>query len=208
MNGLKKWVWNLRYWMRWEEIRRRWWVRYNRWWFRRKGVRFGRNMQVYDRVYLQMGRGGRLEIGDDFVFSSGGAYNPLCRNVRGCIRVEDGAMVRIGNGVGMSSTTLWAKTSITIGNNVNIGGDCIVLDSDCHSLDYMTRRDRRRDPLSDKRKPVVIEDDVLVGARCIILKGVTIGARSVVGAGSVVTRSVEADSVTAGNPAVKIRDKR
>ena len=47
---------------------------------------------------------------------------------------------------------------------------------------------------------IVIEDDVWVGAHSIILKGVTIGARSIIGAGSVVTKSIPADCVAAGNP--------
>lgn len=48
--------------------------------------------------------------------------------------------------------------------------------------------------------PIVIEDDVWVSAHSIILKGVTIGARSIIGAGSVVTKSIPADCVAAGNP--------
>ena len=48
--------------------------------------------------------------------------------------------------------------------------------------------------------PIVIEDDVWVGAHSIIFKGVTIGARSIIGAGSVVTKSISADCVAAGNP--------
>lgn len=57
-----------------------------------------------------------------------------------------------------------------------------------------------------KSAPVVIEDDVWVGAHCIILKGVTIGARSVIGAGSVVTKSIPADCVAAGNPCKVIKN--
>ena len=56
-----------------------------------------------------------------------------------------------------------------------------------------------------KCAPVVIEDNVFIGARCIILKGVTIGENSVVGAGSVVTKSIPANEIWAGNPAKFIR---
>ena len=51
-----------------------------------------------------------------------------------------------------------------------------------------------------KSAPIVIEDDVWVGAHSIILKGVTIGARSIIGAGSVVTKNIPPDCVAAGNP--------
>jgi maltose O-acetyltransferase len=52
---------------------------------------------------------------------------------------------------------------------------------------------------------VTIEDNVWIGSRVIILKGVTLGAGCVVGAGSVVTRSVPPRTVVAGNPARSIR---
>ena len=100
---------------------------------------------------------------------------------------------------------LWANSSITIGNHVKIGGDCILLDSDAHSLDYHMRRVEERIATPKymsavKTAPIVIEDDVLIGTRCIILKGVTIGARSVIGSGSVVTKSIPPDCIAAGNP--------
>ena len=55
-----------------------------------------------------------------------------------------------------------------------------------------------------KRHPT-IEDDVLIGTRCIILKGVIIGARTVIGSGSVVTKSIPADCIAAGNPCKVIK---
>ena len=77
-----------------------------------------------------------IEIGDDFVFLSGRLYNPLCRNIKGCIYAPQGFKIIIGDWVGISSACIWTKTNITIGNNVKIGGDCILLDTDAHSLDY------------------------------------------------------------------------
>lgn len=53
--------------------------------------------------------------------------------------------------------------------------------------------------------PVTIEDDVFIGMNCVILKGVTIGARSIIAAGSVVTKSIPADCVAGGNPAKVIK---
>ena len=61
------------------------------------------------------------------------------------------------------------------------------------------------DCFTAKSKPIVIEDDVLIGTRCIILKGVTIGARTIIGSGSVVTKSIPADCIAAGNPCQVIK---
>lgn len=71
---------------------------------------------------------------------------------------------------------------------------------------YLVRRGQYTD--WGVSKPIVIEDDVFIGANCLILKGVTIGARSIVAAGSVVTRSVPADCIVGGNPARIIKRLR
>ena len=106
--------------------------------------------------------------------------------------------------VGMSSTILWAKNSITIGDRVTIGANVVILDSDCHSLNHLDRW-TENDMRNCKSKPIVIEDDVLIGAGSYILKGVHIGARSIIGAGSIVTTDVPSDCIFAGNPAKIIR---
>lgn len=165
-----------------------------------KGVSFGGHLRVSSSLYIQKGLNSEIVIGDNFTFTSGECFNPLCRNVRGCIVTEPGSSIIIGNNVGMSSPCVWAHSKITIGNRVNIGGDCILMDSDAHSLNYLDRRDYQLDKVNKKNSPISIGDDVLIGARCIILKGVTIGERSVIGSGSVVTRSIPADCIAGGNP--------
>ena len=79
------------------------------------------------------------------------------------------------------------------------------MDSDSHSLNYIDRRDYKLDKKNKKSSEIVIEDDVLIGTRSIILKGVTIGARSIIGAGSIVTQSIPSDSIAGGNPCKVIR---
>ena len=76
--------------------------------------------------------------------------------------------------------------------------------SDCHSLNYLDRG-TENDMKNCKCKPIIIEDDVLIGTGSYILKGVHIGARSIIGAGSIVTSDIPADSIAAGNPARVIR---
>ena len=85
------------------------------------------------------------------------------------------------------------------------GGGTILMDSDAHSLSYVDRRESVQDMKNRIDKEIVVNDDVLIGANSIILKGVHIGARSVVGAGSVVTKNVPSDCIVAGNPAKVIK---
>ena len=170
------------------KMRRLFYPIWNRIKFRIKHVQFGTNMVVSTCMYLTVASKAKIQIGHNFVFTSGECFNPLCRNIKGCIVAEPNASISIGNDVGMSSTCLWAHEKITIGNNVKIGGDTIIMDSDAHSLDFILRRSAHLDQNNKRNIPITIEDDVLIGTRCIILKGVTIGARSVIGSGSVVTR--------------------
>lgn len=169
-------------------------------------------MRVYNHFYLEKARGSKLFIGDNFVFLSGEALNPLCRNIRGCIYCRfPESVIKIGNDTGISSAYLSAKQCITIGNRVKIGGDCILMDTDAHNLDFRVRCSNEmigkysKDSLTAASAPIVIEDDVLIGTRCIILKGVTIGARSIIAAGSVVTKSIPADCIAGGTPCRIIR---
>ena len=185
-------------------FRIRFWKYYNLKLFRIKGVLYGNNMQVYNKVYLQI-RKGELSIGENFTLTSGDCINPLCRNIQACIFISHGGKVQIGNNVGMSSPCIWVRNSLTIGNNVNIGGNCIIMDNDVHQINYIERKANKG---KVKSAPIIIEDDVWLGANVIVLKGVTIGARSIIGAGSVVTKSIPADCLAVGNPACVIKSLR
>lgn len=172
------------------------------------GVKKGKYCIVHGAVRLSLGKNADVSIGDNFCFLSGRTLNPLSRNLRGSICVNDNAQLIIGNHVSVSSVVLWSHLSITIGNHVDIGANTIIMDSDAHSLDYQKRRNIVDDLSNKNDSPIVIGDDVLIGANCIILKGVTIGNRSVVGAGAVVTKSIPDDCIAAGNPAKIIKDMR
>lgn len=194
------------------KLRKMYYIQFNRFFFWLCDVKFGRDMQVMNRFYLRKHVEAEITIGDNFVFTSGEAFNPLCRNQRGCIFAPKGSVIRIGNHVGISSACIWAKERIEIDDNVKIGGDCILMDTDAHNLDYRIRSSMKKDEqgnsidcMTAASAPIHIESDVLIGTRCIILKGVTIGARSVIGSGSVVTKSIPPDCIAAGNPARVIR---
>ena len=120
------------------------------------------------------------------------------------IVAERGATIKIGKNLRMSGATIYARCSITIGDNVLLGGGVKVYDTDFHSLDH-NFRGTSDDKANTKNAPVVIGDDVFVGAGTIVLKGVKIGSRAIVGAGSFVTKDIPEGEIWAGNPAKFIR---
>lgn len=173
---------------------------YNKWFFHAKGVKYGNNLMVLGKVNFS--GNGMITIGDNFTMTSGLGVNIVSSNLQGGFHIADGACLHIGNNVGMNSTRIRSNEKITIGNNVKIGANVLIIDTDSHPIDYITRRTTNDNTHS---APISIEDDAWIGAQSIILKGVTIGARSIIGAGSVVTKSIPADCIAAGNPCRVIR---
>lgn len=108
------------------------------------------------------------------------------------VRLEagPGASLRIGDGTYLNrNTRVTARQEVTIGCACQIGWDVLIMDAD-------------DDPDSDSEsRPVRIGDRVWIGARAIVLKGVTIGDGAIVGAGAVVTHDVPAGGVAVGEPA-------
>lgn len=186
-------------------------VLWNRFYFWLYDVDYGKNMKVFNSIYLKKAKKSKLVIGDNFEFLSGGV-NPLGRNIMGCFNLPfPTSQIIIGDDTGINSSCLKAKDSISIGNRVKIGANCVLIDTDSHNLDYLIRNSRTmvgqytKDSITASSAPIIIEDDVLVGTQCIILKGVTIGARSIIAAGSIVTKSIPSDCIAGGNPAKIIR---
>ena len=114
-----------------------------------------------------------------------------------------GAVIEIGDNVGISGATIYARSRIVIGSNTNIGGNVKILDNDFHPVDPMER-------LADNKYaigtlPVHIGENCFIGCNVLILKGSRIGNNCVVGAGAVVSGSFEDNCVIAGNPAKIIK---
>lgn len=112
-----------------------------------------------------------------------------------------------------SDTILDCALSITIGSDVLVSYGCLIMDSDNHSVNYTERvndlsnwmNGNKHDWSCTEREAVTIKSNSWIGARSIILKGVTIGKGAVVGAGSTVTTNVPPFAIVAGNPARIIR---
>ena len=184
------------------------WVNFNRLKLSLNEVEYGKNVIIRDHFYLDKKENSRICIGNNVLVTSGAGYNPIGSNRKTCIFCNCGAEIIIGDNVGMSNVVLRADNSIKIGNYVKLGANVVVIDTNCHSLDYRMRRTKLDDQNDVVSKAVVIEDDVLVGTGSIILKGVTIGARTIIGAGSIVTKSIPADCIAAGNPCKIIKIKK
>nr|WP_315184829.1 hypothetical protein [uncultured Flavobacterium sp.] len=145
--------------------------------FKLQHVKHGISLRVRGPIKLLIKKDAKLLIGNNFTLVSGLMLNPLGRNLKSFIRIDEKAKITIGNNVGMSCVTLWAKEEIYIGNNVKLGADVFILDSDMHSLDYQLRRSTVTDAKNSISKKIYIGDDVFVGTRSIICKrvGNTVG---------------------------------
>ncbi len=168
----------------------------------RVSLRTGCPLDLSNRFFgmpvIRITRGARLELGKNIVALSKARYNEI-----GVIQpvvlslVSESAVIRIGDGAGLSGCTLSARTSVEIGAGVLIGSGALIMDHDAHPL------------VPGKHevatKAVCIGPRAFIGARAIILKGVNIGEDAVIGAGAVVTKDVPAGAVAAGNPARIIR---
>ena len=165
------------------------------------------NYKTIGIPYIVVAKGGKCTIGENFSMNNGVKGNPIGCYKRCTIFVDRGAELVIGHHVGISQTALICHKSIKIGNYVKIGGGVCIYDTDFHSLDPNIRKSK--DDLKSRiDKPVIIHDNVFIGAYSIILKGVIVGENSIIGAGSVVTKSVPENQIWAGNPARYIRDIR
>lgn len=173
----------------------------NRWYLQAKNISFGKNINIMGKITIT--GPGVITIGDNFCMTSGAHINPISSNLQGSFFTEStNSKIMIGNNVGMSSTRIWISQQLKIGNNVKVGANVLFIDTDCHPIDYKTRRNSNS---GTKSAPIIIEDDVWIGAQSVILKGVTIGARTIIGAGSVVTKDIPADCIAGGNPCKVIR---
>jgi acetyltransferase-like isoleucine patch superfamily enzyme len=172
--------------------------------FRLSGVQIGNGWQCYGLPIVQKHRHSTLVIGANANLRSTARSNPLGPN-HPCIITtrKRGASLSIGDDFGMTGGSIICDQQVTIGQRVYMGANTIITDTDFHPLVPATRNAY---PLAGKTAPVTIEDDVFIGMQSIILKGVTIGAGSVIGAGSIVTRDIPAGVIAAGNPAQVIRE--
>lgn len=167
------------------------------------GVEYESGLRV--RGTLKVYNAGIIRFGYNVTINSGLWANPISASGKTCIQVSEDAILKIGNGTGLSNTAITCQKEILIGNNVMIGANCQIFDTDFHPLESFYRYENERSDDFVKRETVVIEDGVFIGSGVIILKGTHIGKKSIIGAGSVVSGNVPSHEIWAGTPAIFIK---
>ena len=169
----------------WMQLTARWW-----------GVSLGHGCSFYGHSRFRRHPCSRIIIGSGCKFNSSPSSNLIGVN-RPCIisTLAENAEIKIGSNCGFSGTVIGAEQSIIIGNRVRFGANTLITDTNWHF----------DDPRTKSCKSVYIEDDVWLGVNVVVMKGVTIGNSSMVGANSVVTKSLPPGVIAVGQPAEVIR---
>lgn len=170
-------------------------------------VQYGKGLKLKGVPVIFNKRGATMELGEDVIVKSAFLSNLVGLYQRTIIvtRTEN-AKIIIGNRVGISGATIYARESIEIGDDSNIGGNVKILDNDFHPLNEKDRRADVKEKIGVR--PVKIGKDCFIGCNAMILKGTELGDGCVVGAGAVVSGKFEERCVIAGNPAKVIRRLR
>lgn len=172
--------------------------------FKQNDVRVPKTLIVDGILRLKRAKKSNLCIGENVKINSSWRSNSTGGGqTRTLLQVAPNSKLFIGNRVGISNSTISVMKEVIIEDDVNIGVNCKIYDSDFHSITY---KERMQQPDSNiKSSAVRIKKGAWVGGHVIILKGVTIGEKSVIGAGAVVTKSVPDNELWAGNPAKYIK---
>jgi hypothetical protein len=167
-------------------------------WLSLRGCKVSSTCLIHGYVHVRRKGKGQIIIHPEVHVNSSRWSNTLNSSGTMTMCAEDGAILELKSGCGVSGSKLIATIGITIGEYSLIGSGCLICDSDMHPLpiNFAT---------TTKAAPIRIGKNVFIGARSIVLKGVTIGDGAVIGAGSVVTKDVPAGATAAGNPAMIIR---
>lgn len=169
---------------------------YNKYQLSQKGVAVEGKPTINGRIKVY-GKG-KIIFGSNVRINSGQKYNPIGGSYECIFVLKDGGNIILEDNVGISNSTFVARKEIRIGKDTLIGGNCKIYDNDFHSTDYENRM-MKIDP-DIKVAPIKIGEGAFIGAHTVVLKGSNVGDKTVIGAGSVVSRSIPANEIWAGNP--------
>lgn len=182
------------------------WIKFFKLWISSK-----QNIEIMDKLtinglpIIDIQKGSRLYIGSDVTLNSRNkGYHINLHSPVKLFADRQGAEIRIGDKTRIHGTCIHAYQSIVIGNNCLIAANCQIFDGSGHDISFPNVENRIN--TTGTSKPVIIEDNVWIGANSIVLPGVTIGRGSVISANSVVVKDIPAMVVAGGNPAIIIKE--
>ncbi len=174
-------------------------------------IEYGSGLLLKGVPFIYNIKGATMRIGRDVTVKSSFLSNLVGLYSRTIIVTRaPGAEIVIGDNVGISGATIYARKDIYIGDNTCIGGNCKILDNDFHPLEAEERNRLLKSAKGGDSdlvpaKEIRIGRDCFIGCNTLILKGTVLGDGCVVGAGAVVSGKFEDKCVIAGNPARVIR---
>lgn len=175
-------------------------------------TKYGKNLLLKGVPVIFNKGGATLKIGNHVTIKSSFLSNLVGLYSRTIIVTRaPGAVIEIGDNVGISGATIYARKGIYIGENTCVGGNCKILDNDFHPIDAEERLRLLNDVHGGDAADLIPTREIHIGKNCflgcnsIILKGTVLGDGCVVGAGAVVSGKFEDNCVIAGNPAKVIK---
>ena len=176
---------------------------YNSFLIKANNIKAEKGYKIKGIPFIRVSTNGYMSIGKNFKLNNAISSNPIGRNHRSVFYIK-GKLI-IGNNVGMSSVAIVSLKQIIIEDNVTVGGNVVIYDTDFHSLDSKERTSMPEIKENIKTSSVKISKNAFIGAHSIILKGVSIGENSIIAAGSVISKDIPANEMWGGNPARLIK---
>lgn len=168
------------------------------------GVEYGKSFVLKGVPVIYSVKNSKISIGDNCCVKSSFLSNLVGLYSRTIIVTRaEGAKIVIGDNVGISGATIYARKGVEIGDNTMVGGNVKILDNDFHPIEIEDRH--KQDKSLIKAKEIKIGKNCFIGCNSIILKGTVLGDNCVVGAGAVVSGKFEPNSVIVGNPAKVVK---
>lgn len=163
---------------------------------RLRGVKYGRQLRGNNCAIINKGK---IILGNHVSLASNQDNQPYKTGIN---TYTTKAIVQVGDNCSLRGTVIHSRNKVVIGKNCLFGPGVLIIDNNSHniSVDPVNRRTKE---IADS--PVIIGDNVWIGSRSIILKGVHIGDNAVIAAGAVVTKDVPANQLYGGNPAKFIK---
>lgn len=169
-----------------------------------KGLEINGKLKIIGWPIIDICNGGKVIIEDNVTLnSSNHGYHINMHSPVKIFADRTDAKIIIGKNTRIHGSCIHAQERIEIGMNCLVAANCQIFDNNGHDISFENAPNRIN--TKGYPKPIVIHDNVWIGANSIILPGVRIGAGSIIAAGSVVTKDIQPYTLVGGNPARVIR---